>query len=146
MILRVTYRHHRGEYLQPRNEVKAGVPAIFGDFTKQAVDNRLEFAQWLVSEANPLAARVAVNRAWREFFGRGILSTAGDFGTQSAQPSHPEFVGSSRRAFRRRRMVNQIAASSVGAFRGLRSASDWGSRVGSGESLAFGISRKAVEG
>ena len=90
--LRVTYRHNRGEYLQPQNEVKAGVPAIFSNFTTQAVHNRLEFAQWLVSEANPLAARVAVNRAWREFFGRGILSTAGDFGTQSGQPSHPELL------------------------------------------------------
>ena len=89
---RVTYRHNRGEYLQPRNEVTAGVPAIFGNAAKQEVHDRLDFARWLVSDANPLAARVAVNRAWREFFGTGILSTAGDFGTQSEQPSHPALL------------------------------------------------------
>ena len=87
---RETTRHHRGEYLSAKESVGPAVPAIF-----ESIDgdpNRLNLAKWLVSEKNPLAARVAVNRAWRAFFGRGILYTAGDFGLQSETPSHPELL------------------------------------------------------
>ncbi|MDB4393724.1 PSD1 and planctomycete cytochrome C domain-containing protein [Rhodopirellula sp.] len=89
---RVTHRHHRGEYLQPREPVGPGVPAALLDQANSSPDNRLDFAEWLVSEDNPLVARVTVNRAWREFFGRGIVDTAGDFGTQSEPPSHPRLL------------------------------------------------------
>jgi Protein of unknown function (DUF1553)/Protein of unknown function (DUF1549)/Planctomycete cytochrome C len=88
---RVTHRHHRGEYLQPREAVTAGVPSMFPPITDVAA-NRLSLAKWLVSESNPLVARVIVNSAWREFFGTGIVDTAGDFGTQSEPPSHPELL------------------------------------------------------
>lgn len=88
---RITHRHHRGEYLQPREVVRPGVPAALHADDNNPSD-RLSFAKWLVSDGNPLAARVTVNRAWREFFGRGIVSTAGDFGTQSEPPSHPELL------------------------------------------------------
>ncbi|MDF1812310.1 MAG: PSD1 and planctomycete cytochrome C domain-containing protein [Verrucomicrobiales bacterium] len=89
---RKTYRHHRGEYLQPKEEVAPAVPAIFNPLPAGQPANRLTLARWLVSEDNPLAARVAVNRAWRAFFGRGIVHTAGDFGYQSELPSHPELI------------------------------------------------------
>lgn len=94
---RITHRHHRGEYLQPRETVKPAVPAVFNslakdDNVKNSPGDRLSFAHWLVSDRNPLVARVTVNRAWREFFGRGIVDTAGDFGTQSEPPSHPELL------------------------------------------------------
>ncbi len=89
---RPTHRHHRGEYLQPREEVAPGVPAIFRDAADSPVTNRLEMSRWLVSDENPLVGRVTVNRAWREFFGAGIVKTAGDFGTQSQPPSHPELL------------------------------------------------------
>lgn len=88
---RVTYRYHRGEYLHPRESVAPAVPAIFaGD--GPVPTNRYQFAKWLVSDANPMFARVTVDRAWRDLFGRGIVHTAGDYGTQSEPPSHPELL------------------------------------------------------
>lgn len=89
---RVTRRHHRGEYLQPREEVKPTIPAVLQLDSQSSPGDRLAFARWLVSNRNPLVARVTVNRAWREFFGRGIVDTAGDFGTQSEAPSHPQLL------------------------------------------------------
>lgn len=89
---RKTYRHHRGEYLSAREEVSPGVPAVFAPLPEDQPANRLTFARWLVSDCNPLVARVTVNRAWRAFFGAGIVRTSGDFGTQSAPPSHPELL------------------------------------------------------
>ena len=96
---RETRRHHRGEYLQPEEIVEPGLPSLFaaenetGDETgDNPIDDRLALARWLASEANPLVARVTVNRAWRQFFGTGIVRTAGDFGTQSETPSHPELL------------------------------------------------------
>ena len=89
---RVTHLHHRGEYLQPKQVVPAAVPAFLEPIPEGEPNNRLGFARWLVSERNPLSARVAVNRAWREFFGTGIVKTSGDFGYQSESPSHPELL------------------------------------------------------
>ncbi|MBN9120111.1 MAG: PSD1 domain-containing protein [Planctomycetes bacterium] len=88
--LRPTFRHHRGEFLQPKEEVKPGVPALFG--AKVAPQNRLEFAKWLVSPENPLTARVTVNRHWHAFFGRGLVRTLDDFGYQGEPPTHPELL------------------------------------------------------
>lgn len=89
---RVTHRRHRGEYLQPKETVTAAVPAVFAESGDHGPSNRIEFARWLVSDRNPLVGRVVANRAWREFFGFGIVRTAGDFGTQSEAPSHPELI------------------------------------------------------
>ncbi|MFK7820341.1 MAG: DUF1549 domain-containing protein, partial [Planctomycetaceae bacterium] len=83
--LRTTYRHHRGEYLSRREVVEPTLPSLFE--SDRAIKNRFELAQWLVSKDNPLVARVTVNRAWRAFFGTGIVKTSGDFGTQSDPPS-----------------------------------------------------------
>ena len=88
---RVTYRYHRGEFLQPRDEVQPHTPLVLSDKTKQPT-NRLEFAKWLVSPSNPLTARVTVNRAWEAFFGRGLVRTSQDFGYQGDSPTHPEML------------------------------------------------------
>lgn len=89
---RVTTIYHRGEYLHPREPVTASIPQLFMSLSEQPPQDRAEFARWLVSPANPLFARVTVDRAWRELFGRGIVDTAGDYGTQSEPPSHPELL------------------------------------------------------
>ncbi len=89
---RTTYRHHRGEYLQPKEAVAPGILTAFAPLSDTFPTNRLEFAKWLVSDRNPLVGRVTVDRAWRELFGRGIVHTAGDYGTQSQPPSHPELL------------------------------------------------------
>ncbi len=89
---RPTHRHHRGDYVEPRERVDPGIPAVLGRLPEDSPPNRLTLAHWLASEDNPLAARVAVNRAWRAFFGRGLVATSGDYGYQSAAPSHPELL------------------------------------------------------
>ncbi len=88
---RPTFRHHRGEFLQPKEAVKPGVPAMFGA-QLNSPKNRMEFAKWLVSADNPLTARVTVNRHWNAFFGRGLVRTLDDFGYQGELPSHPELL------------------------------------------------------
>lgn len=89
---RTTHRYHRGEFLNPREVVAPGLPEFLLKASAPKPKNRLEFARWLVSEKNPLAARVAVNRAWQSFFGIGLVDTSSDFGTQGSPPSHPELL------------------------------------------------------
>ncbi|MBL7650124.1 MAG: DUF1553 domain-containing protein, partial [Candidatus Hydrogenedentes bacterium] len=90
---RPTHRHHRGEYLKAEEAVAPAVPKVFAGLPEGVPANRLGFARWLVDAGrNPLVARVAVNRAWHAFFGRGLVPEAADFGLQSELPSHPELL------------------------------------------------------
>jgi mono/diheme cytochrome c family protein len=82
----------RGSFMDKGEQVYAGVPAVLPPLRDDQMPNRLGLAQWLVDERNPLTARVAVNRAWEQFFGRGIVETSEDLGTQGAPPSHPELL------------------------------------------------------
>jgi hypothetical protein len=89
---RPTYVHHRGEYLQPTDEVQPQVPGFLPSSPEDAPQNRLQFARWLVSRNNPLTARVTVNRTWSAFFGRGLVPTVEDFGYQGQSPTHPRLL------------------------------------------------------
>ena len=82
----------RGSFMDKGEQVYAGVPAALHPLPEDQMPNRLGLAHWIVDEENPLTARVAVNRAWEQFFGRGIVETSEDFGTQGAPPSHPELL------------------------------------------------------
>jgi hypothetical protein len=89
---RETFRHHRGEFLQPKDQVEPGVPAWLPPLPAGVKADRLTLARWLVSAENPLTARVTVNRQWQAFFGRGIVRTLDDFGYQGEAPTHPDLL------------------------------------------------------
>lgn len=82
----------RGEYDKLGEEVAANTPASMHALADNAPNNRLGLAQWVVDPANPLTARVTVNRFWQELFGRGIVVSAEDFGVMGSLPSHPELL------------------------------------------------------
>jgi hypothetical protein len=87
-----TWFRERGSFMAKGARVVAGTPAILPPLPDEVMPNRLGLAYWLVSDENPLTARVTVNRAWEQFFGRGIVETSEDFGTQGAAPTHPALL------------------------------------------------------
>ena len=102
---RPTFLLLRGDYTRP--DEKAGplqpgvIAAVNSAFRTphSAFQNRLDLARWLVSADNPLTARVTVNRMWMRYFGRGIVETEEDFGSQGPAPTHPELLDWMAREF-----------------------------------------------
>ena len=90
--VRSTHRHHRGEFLSPREAVQPKMLPFLPPLPEGMPRNRLGFAQWLVDPANPLTARVTVNRLWASLFGEGIVRTPEDFGYTGAMPTNPELL------------------------------------------------------
>jgi hypothetical protein len=82
----------RGQYDQPRDLVYANVPAVLPPMSKDMPHNRLGLAEWLMDPANPLTARVTVNRYWQEVFGTGLVKTAEDFGSQGEAPVNQDLL------------------------------------------------------
>jgi len=83
----------RGAYDHPEGDpVPRITPASLPPFPKDQPVNRLGLARWLTEPNHPLTARVQVNRVWQHFFGRGLVSTTENFGSQGETPSHPELL------------------------------------------------------
>ena len=115
---RESHIHIRGGFLTLGDKVVPATPAVFNSSTGSAgsahspqassaqagpgqvpepstgavVQNRLDLARWLVSKDNPLTARVTVNRLWEQHFGKGLVATSEDFGTQGEPPSNQELL------------------------------------------------------
>lgn len=95
---RETFIHLRGSFLDhdlKTGPLSPGVPAMLpalpiGEEGKSK--NRLDLARWLVRPDHPLTPRVTVNRIWMHYFGKGIVETENDFGTQGTFPSHPALL------------------------------------------------------
>ncbi len=87
---RPTFVLKRGSYDAPGDPVERDTPASILSFPTNAPRNRLGLAEWMVDRQNPLTARVVVNRIWKLHFGRGIVATPDDFGSQGKLPTHPE--------------------------------------------------------
>jgi mono/diheme cytochrome c family protein len=107
---RETHLFTKGDFTRPADPVTPGVLAVLhplnGARTAESArssktnradsairaPNRLDLARWTVDPANPLLARVTVNRVWQQYFGRGLVETENDFGTQGSLPTHPELL------------------------------------------------------
>jgi hypothetical protein len=85
VLVRGNYEEH-GEQVLPR-----GLDQVLG-WNRAWPDNRIGLAQWLFDAGNPLTSRVYVNRAWQSHFGRGLVETSEDFGSQGSLPTHPELL------------------------------------------------------
>ncbi|MEX0742611.1 MAG: DUF1553 domain-containing protein, partial [Phycisphaeraceae bacterium] len=89
---RDTFILEAGAWDQYGQKVSTGTPGALHAMPGESGGNRLDLAQWLISEDNPLTARVAVNRFWQHYFGIGIVKTAEDFGVRAELPSHPQLL------------------------------------------------------
>jgi hypothetical protein len=96
------YFLERGDYQSPGVEVQPGFLAVLPDLglptSRRPADGRITtgrrraLADWIASPENPLTARVMVNRIWQHHFGRGLVTTASNFGKLGTRPSHPELL------------------------------------------------------
>jgi hypothetical protein len=82
----------RGDFRAHGTPVQPATPAFLPPIPADLRPSRLTLARWLIARNNPLTARVAVNRMWQVFFGRGLVVTSEDFGKQGDRPTHPELL------------------------------------------------------
>ena len=111
----------RGEFLKPTGvEVKPGglavLPPIEG--REEGKLDRLDFANWLVSQDNPLPPRVLANHLWDKLFGEGLVRTMNDFGVRGERPVHPELLDwlaadYRRQGWSRKKMIETIVTSAT---------------------------------
>jgi len=89
---RTTQVFERGSWLMKTDTVQPSTPQSLNAWNDAWPKNRLGFSKWLVSKENPLTARTLVNRVWQQIFGRGIVASIEDMGSQSEPPTHPELL------------------------------------------------------
>lgn len=89
---RITQVFNRGSWLTKTDTVEPATPHALNTWNAEWPKNRLGLSKWLVSKKNPLTARTLVNRVWHQIFGRGLVSTIEDIGSQSEPPSHPALL------------------------------------------------------
>ncbi|MBM3824626.1 MAG: DUF1553 domain-containing protein [Verrucomicrobia bacterium] len=138
--------HLRGQYSQlgervprrfpawfvPPHPTPASPPGSAPPSAEFAGSGRLALAQWIVSEARPLMARVLVNRIWQHHFGEGLVRTAGNFGKLGETPTHPELLdwlasyflheGGSIKALHRKMLLSEAYQRSSSTTPALRQA------------------------
>lgn len=91
--MRETRLFERGDFLQPGELIDPATPKVLPPLNARSEQpDRLDLARWIVHPDNPLTARVAVNRIWQKYFGRGLVFTDDDFGTEGDAPTHPELL------------------------------------------------------
>ena len=93
-LLRKGNFHRQAEVVEPGflsvlSNVKKLPPSPTGHAT---TGTRTALVDWMTRPDHPLTSRVIVNRIWQQHFGRGIVATMSDFGTQGMEPSHPELL------------------------------------------------------
>jgi len=87
--------HERGNHKDLGEEVPRRFLAILSPDEPQSFrdgSGRLELARAIASPANPLTARVMVNRVWMHHFGQGLVGTPSNFGLLGERPTHPELL------------------------------------------------------
>ena len=89
---RTTQVFDRGSWLTKTDTVQPDTPESLNAWNQDWPKDRLGLSKWIVDKRNPLTARTLVNRVWHQIYGRGLVSTIEDIGSQSEPPSHPALL------------------------------------------------------
>ncbi len=90
---RDTHVQIRGNYKVKGEQVHPAILSAFHQLSDGTQPlNRLQLANWLMQDDNPLTPRVIANRYWEAIFGLGLVRTSEDFGSQGDPPTHPELL------------------------------------------------------
>ena len=103
----------RGSFTSKGERQFARTPTALPTMKDSLPINRLGLARWLVDRDNPLAARVQVNRLWEQLFGRGLVETSEDFGTQGAAAVASRAARLARRRVHGARLESEGAAAAI---------------------------------
>ncbi len=89
---RTTQVFDRGSWLSQTDTVEPNTPESLNKWNAEWPKDRLGLSKWIVDKKNPLTARTLVNRVWHQIYGRGLVATIEDIGSQSDAPSHPALL------------------------------------------------------